>query len=414
MITLKTKHITQKLKTMKINYLIKKTTLFLISCIIITSCAMNNKNNQQLASKMLDSLFNDRYGVSKLESNNVLLPGGMVLIKKGDSVLYEKGFGIADIAKNTKIDSNTFFNIASVSKQFTAVAILKLHSCGKININNSIYDINETVSSYLPKRNKEFEKITIKHLMSHSSGIPDLRPRTDRNFVLTATDLESLTYMKDLTKLNFVPGSNYEYMNPTFQLLYVIIESVSGKTFEDYMREEIFNPAKMNNTVYFEAERIIPNMSHGYIALDENASNKEFKEYDYGQESFFATKADGGIYTSVEEFAKWEYALSKGLILDSTLLKEAYSPITKISGSKFSSYQNRNYTSYGYGWFVDQTPNCPEKIYHTGDNGGFQIYAAKYPSKDLIILVFENRNDNDRWQMAQKIDSIAIKAGWLK
>lgn len=372
------------------------------------SCSSPAPTKDEIAVAKLDSLFTERYSP---QPN----PGGTVLIMKGDSVLYENSWGIADTELNTKIDGNTFFNIASVSKQFTAVAIMKLHEEGKLDIYKSIYDVSPSVNKFLPKKKKPFSDITVKDLMAHSSGIPDSRPRTDRNFMLTATDMESLQYMKDLKELNFEPGTQYEYMNPTFQLLYIMIEAASGMPFEQYMREMIFTPAGMEETLYFQADREIPRMAHGYVTEDDDApaETKQFRQYDYGEETFFATKADGGIYTSTHEFVQWEKALRNNLFMTPAMTAEAHGPVTKITGSTFSSYQNRPNTSYGYGWFIEDNPGMPRKVYHTGDNGGFQIYAGRFPEKEVLMLVFENRNDHSRWKMVEKLDAIAKEAGWL-
>ena len=373
------------------------------------SCSSPAPTKDEIAVQKLDSLFTERYSP---QPN----PGGTVLIMKGDSVLYQNSWGIADTELNTTIDANTFFNIASVSKQFTAVAIMKLHQEGKLDIYKSIYDVAPSVNKFLPKKKKPFSDIRIVDLMAHSSGIPDSRPREDRNFTLTATDMESLQYMKDLKELNFTPGTEYEYMNPTFQLLYVMIEAASGMPFEQYMREMIFTPAGMEETLYFQADREIPRMAHGYVTEDDNApaETKQFRQYDYGEETFFATKADGGIYTSINEFVQWEKALRNNLFMTPEMTAEAHGPVTKITGSTFSSYQNRPNTSYGYGWFIEDNPGMPRKVYHTGDNGGFQIYAGRFPEKEVLMLVFENRNDHSRWKMVEKLDIIAKEAGWLE
>ena len=373
------------------------------------SCSSPAPTKDEIAVAKLDSLFTERYSP---QPN----PGGTVLIMKGDSILYENSWGIADTELNTKIDGNTFFNIASVSKQFTAVAIMKLHQEGKLDIYKSIYDVAQSVNKFLPKKKKPFSDIRIVDLMAHSSGIPDSRPRTDRNFMLTATDMESLQYMKDLKELNFTPGTEYEYMNPTFQLLYIMIEAASGMPFEQYMREMIFTPAGMEETLYFQADREIPRMAHGYVTEDDNApaETKQFRQYDYGEETFFATKADGGIYTSINEFVQWEKALRNNLFMTPEMTAEAHGPVTKITGSTFSDYQNRPNTSYGYGWFIEDNPGMPRKVYHTGDNGGFQIYAGRFPEKEVLMLVFENRNDHSRWKMVEKLDAIAKEAGWLE
>lgn len=373
------------------------------------SCSSPAPTKDEIAVQKLDSLFTERYSP---QPN----PGGTVLIMKGDSVLYQNSWGIADTELNTTIDANTFFNIASVSKQFTAVAIMKLHQEGKLDIYKSIYDVAPSVNKFLPKKQKPFSDIRIVDLMAHSSGIPDSRPREDRNFTLTATDMESLQYMKDLKALNFTPGTEYEYMNPTFQLLYVMIEAASGMPFEQYMREMIFTPAGMEETLYFQADREIPRMAHGYVTEDDNApaETKQFRQYDYGEETFFATKADGGIYTSINEFVQWEKALRNNLFMTPEMTAEAHGPVTKITGSTFSDYQNRPNTSYGYGWFIEDNPGMPRKVYHTGDNGGFQIYAGRFPEKEVLMLVFENRNDHSRWKMVEKLDAIAKEAGWLE
>ena len=371
-------------------------TTLLISCLMI-SCNGNKKSANQIIAEKLDSLFTARYGENT--------PGGTVYIMKGDETVFKKDYGVANYDTDLKIDANTFFNIASVSKQFTAGAILKLHEDGKLSI-------EDNVKKYFPEFKADFfERIKIKHLLSQCSGLPDDRPRDDRNFVLTATDMQSIEFFKELDKINFEPGTNYEYQNPTFQLCYAIIEKVTGKGFEEYMKENIFDPSGMTETLYFEAGRDIPRMAHGYIPEDE--AKTQWKEYDYGEESFFGTKADGGIYTSINEFVKWEKALRNNIIISDSLKQIAHSAITPVSGSTFSSYQNRPHTSYGYGWFIEEVPGWPKKVYHTGDNGGFQIYAGRFPEKEILVLVFENRNDNSRWNMVKEIDAVLKETGLL-
>ena len=259
-----------------------------ISLGILSGCCNNSEqlSKTQIAREKIDSLFNTRY---QLENPQIATttPGASVLIIKGDTILYNNNFGLANHKNDSLIDNNTFFNIASVSKQFTAVAILKLHSQGLLDINSSIYDVHPEVNKYLPVKKKPFTDIKVKHLMDHSSGIKDTRPRDNRDWCVHATDMESIQYIKGIKELAFEPGTEYQYMNPTFQLLYLMIENVSGKPFEQYMKEEIFEPAGMEQTLYFQAGRDIPNMSHAYIP-----NENQWREYDYGEETFFATKAD--------------------------------------------------------------------------------------------------------------------------
>jgi len=354
---------------------------------MLNSCKSSTTSFENAINE-IDVLFSSLYPKNE--------PGAAVLILKGDSVIFEKGYGVADMQSMNPINGNTFFNIASVSKQFSAVALMILASEGKLGLDDNI-------KRWFPEfKSPLLEKITLKHLLSHTSGIPDSRDRSDKYFVTTATDTQSYAYIGTLDKLNFEPGSKYEYMNPTFQLMYTIIERSSGKGFDEFMRERIFEPSGMSETIYFEADKIIPRMAHAYML---NKDSGSFEEYDYGEESFFATKADGGIYTSVREFVNWEIALRKNILIDERMIIEAQTPKIEI--------QEIPFTHYGYGWFIENRPGFPTKIYHTGNNGGFQIYAGRYPQQKILYLVFSNRDDRNREETANKVDQIFKNAGWL-
>ena len=182
-------------------------------------------------------------------------PGAALLIAKNGKAIYDKGIGIADMATGEKINGNTAFNIASISKQFTAIGALKMQEMGLIDLNNS-------VASYFPNLKHDiWKKVKLSHLLSHSSGIPDARPRGDRNFMLTATDEQSVQYMKDLKELHFEPGTDYEYINPTFDLFYLLTEKKTGMKFVDFQKRHIFDKAGMKNVQYLTPEAKIPHMA---------------------------------------------------------------------------------------------------------------------------------------------------------
>ena len=401
----------------------RKVTLLVASILI---CLLNvmctTSKNESILSERIDSLLNANYTDDA--------PGCAILICKGDTVLYEGVRGIADVTTKQKIDSNTSFNIASITKQFTVVAILKLQEQGLLSIEDS-------VSKYFPEFKSDiWNKVKLKHLMSQCSGVPDNRPRVDKDFMLHIVDAQCLEYMVDLDELKFEPGSYYDYKNPTFQILAEIVKRVSGKTFEEFQQENVFSVASMSNVRYFSPELEISNMAHGYINISssekesvDSDSQKEkgelsaqyvdnqgmsWMEYDYGEETFFGTKADGGIYTSIKDFMNWELALLNNIVISKESKEMAYTPHITVSGSEFSSYQNRPNTHYGYGWFIDTTPNREIKVYHTGDNGGFQAYAAKYPESGVCVMMFENRNDLDRWSFQLKIEEILLEEGLIK
>lgn len=396
-------------------------TLIFVSIMLMTNigCASGCHDNLQ---ERLDSLLAANYMPDS--------PGAALLIAKDGKIIYDNGIGVADMNTREIIDGNTAFNIASISKQFTAVGALKLCENGKISLDDS-------VSKYFPEFKSDIWKtVRLGHLLSHCSGVPDVRPRTNREFMLHATDLQSIEYMHDLDSLKFVPGTYYDYINPTFDLFYLIFEKCTGKSFVQYQQENIFSVAGMNHTCYFAAGKLIENMAHGYVINEDavltgtdsdyaktrnrasydyvDANGTHWAECDYGEETFFATKADGGIYTTTRDFLKWENALVNELIISAKTLNLAYSKQIQVSGSKYCTYQNRDNTWYGYGWFIDDTPGKEMKIYHTGDNGGFQAYAAKYLQSKVNVIMFENRNDIDRWTMQQKIESILCEEDVLK
>lgn len=384
----------------------KKLAFFLlISLTMMVSCK-NNPEKEQIAK--LDQLFGTLFLADE--------PGAAVLVMKGDDIIFDKGYGIADIETKKPIDGNTFFNIASVSKQFTAVAILQLAEQGKLSL-------EDPVSQYFPDFKAPFWKdIRIKHLLAHSSGVPDARGGIPREQKIKGDEVLAMSYLPDLDFVHFQPGTAYEYINPTYVLCGAIVEKVTGQPFVEYVKENIFQPAGMKQTLYFDPahQDLIPNMAHGYEYADvedmpeertadtaPSGEPKNWYEYDYGEETFFATRPDGGIYASTHEFAQWEKALRANKVLGEATRVEAHTPHTYVSDSPWSDYQNRPNTWYGYGWFIEpKTDTTKEVIYHTGDNGGFKILAARYPEDKALVLVFANRADWDRYEVMQQIEAI--------
>lgn len=381
----------------------KRILLILATIAMATACS----NPQKEALQKVDNLCSELFPSDE--------PGAAVLILQGDEIIFDKGYGIADINTGEPITGDTFFNIASVSKQFTAVGILKLAEEGRLSLEDS-------VAMYHPEYKADFWKnVKIKHLLSHSSGIPDARRGLTLEQRIHGDDALAMQYFTDLDFQNFKEGTDYEYMNPTFVLCGNIISLVSGKPFTEYMTENIFIPAGMDKTLYFspEVESQIPNMAHGYEYEDvenmpeertapseKSTEPKNWYELDYGEETFFATQPDGGIYTSTHQFVQWEKALRNNTVISSESRILAQTPKTNISGSRHSDYQNRENTWYGYGWFIEPaTSETNEVIYHTGDNGGFKILAARYPQSDALVLVFANRADWDRYEVMQQIEA---------
>jgi len=371
----------------------------LVFMALLSSCGSDTESR-------LDSLFSGIFPQDE--------PGAAVLVMQGDRVLFERSYGVADMESGEAVTGDTFFNIASCSKQFTSVAVLQLVQEGRISL-------EDKVSSYFPEFTAPiWDDIRIWHLLSHSSGIPDKRGYLTREQKIEGDEALATEYLRSLDQLHFAPGTQYEYINPTFVLLGQLVERVTGQEFTSYVREHIFTPAAMEESLYFDRDRqnLIPRMAHGYEFEDvesmpeertatQASGPKQWYEYDFGEETFFATRPDGGIYTSVHEFAQWEKALRRGTVLSREWLSQAWTPRTLVSGSEFSDYQNRPGTWYGYGWFIEpRNDDVGPVIYHTGDNGGFKILAARYPASETLVLVFANRADWDRNEVKLKVEDL--------
>ncbi len=335
-------------------------------------------------------------------------PGAQMILVREGKTLFSRGYGLSDLEKGTPITDSTYFNICSVSKQFSSVALMLLSERGLLSL-------DDPVKKYFPSFEAEFfSRITLRHLLSHTSGIPDSRPRNEeqwreylsrnestfssvKEFDLFCEEEESVRYLEHLGALSFEPGTRYEYMNPTYQLILMIVEQVTGQDFDSWMRENVFLPAGMPTTFYFEPNRNVPPLTaHGYSKDSEG----NWKEDDYGEANFFGTKADGGIYTTPLEFVQWDRALYSDRVMSEASRKEVHTPriATDIPD-----------TDYGYGWFIEHKEGRPGKIYHTGDNGGFLIFEGRFPEKDLFYLIFANEPEWDREGTVEKVDLLLLK-----
>lgn len=398
--------------------MIRKTVIYLLLALCLpfafSSCHRSAPIPVGPLQTSLDSLFGTMFDDDE--------PGAIVLVAKGDSVIYSCGFGLADLSDATPMSDTSLLNICSISKQFSAIALLKLQEEGLLSLDDSL-------PKFFPEFTAPFyNKITLRHLLSHTSGIPDTRPRTRkewneyvvnhnssfsnvRDFKLYGRTAESISYLTTLDTLDFEPGTAYEYENPTYQLALPIIESVTGMEFCAWMDSAIFKPAGMMNTVYLRPEKEQPQLAHAYKKAEGpnrynyyRSDDDVWEEYDYGEADFFPTKADGGLYTSAREFLAWERALFGRRIVGEESLKQA-----------FHSYIDTDIpnTGYGLGFFIEKLPDG-KKIYHTGDNGGYLTVEAYFPKEDLFYLVFANRPDWDREGTVAKVDSILLKHGWLE
>lgn len=331
-------------------------------------------------------------------------PAAAIAILQGEDILMMKAYGTANMPTQTQASTATLFCLASISKQFTATAILQLCEQGKMSL-------HDPVRTYFPHLTHPiWDSVEVWHLLAHTSGIPDARGHYPLSFKLAAGDDEDLDYLDTLTWRRFSPGEAYEYINPTFVMAGKMIEQVSGEEFAAYMRHHIFEPAGMQHCFYWDAKATdplhdtdVPNLvAHGYAYEDST-----WQEYDFGEEIFFATRPDGALYCSIEEFILWEKALRNELIVSNQTIAQAWSPKTLVTGSPYDDYNVRENTYYGFGWFIEPaTDTTHTVIYHTGENGGFNNIAARYPDNNTLVVILSARPDWDQYTFLQRIEEV--------
>ncbi|MCW3117321.1 MAG: class beta-lactamase-related serine hydrolase [Chitinophagaceae bacterium] len=316
--------------------------------------------------KSLDSLFAATFKPGE--------PGGSVLIAKAGHVIYKKGFGVEDIQTKKPITTESLFNTGSISKTFVAFAILRLADEGKLSLTDNLY-------KYFPDFHNIAiaKKIRIYNLLTHTSGLPDNRKIVeDSVFYLTAKDEENFASIKQTDKLNFEPGERFEYSNPAFNGLALIIEKVTGLKWQDYVKTIIFKPAAMKSSDITDGSHPQSGVAHGYLK-----NGNDFFEKDYGEEPTFAAAGNGGVWSSVEELWKYEQAIQKNIFLPKNIIKKSrtvYSlPNWKAAEPPF----------IGLCWFL-MKENGVNLAGHTGSQGGFRGDYQWLPEKKIFFVVLCN------------------------
>jgi CubicO group peptidase (beta-lactamase class C family) len=315
---------------------------------------------------------------------------GCVLAAKDGKVIFAKGYGMANLELEVPNTTATRFDIGSITKQFTAAAVLQLASAGKLNL-------NDPVIRYVPDYPKEqAEKVTIHHLLTHTSGIPSLFRAGDGLDDIDATNkpitpAELLGFFKD-KKLLFTPGQQFRYSNSGYELLADIIERVSGQSYADYLAEHVFKPARMSDTVVRRSEAILRSRASGYDGYGKEKVNAGCADpsWDYG---------DGGVYTTVEDLLKWDMALYDNSVLSEDARRELFTPYLQTAGVTADE------TYYGYGWFIGRQLGR-KLIYHTGGTRGFVSVFYRFPDDRVTIIVLSNYFPAPCIEIAKKLSAI--------
>jgi CubicO group peptidase (beta-lactamase class C family) len=351
--------------------------VILTTCLLVASCSTKQSGKNMLAG--LDSLLTAEFRADE--------PGGALLVMKGDSIVYTKCIGLADLKSREEITPNTLFNLGSISKTFVANGILILEEEGRLSL-------SDPVSRYFPEfKSREIaEAVTITHLLTHTSGLPDNRPVSENpEYFITAKDYENFAPVMQAEKLVFSPGERYEYSNPAFNGLALIIEKVTGQQWQQFISERIFAPAGMTASTITDGPHPEEGVAHAYEMV-----NGVWAESDYGEFPTFPAAGNGGVWSSLKELTLYGKALKGNLFLGRELTEKS------MTVWKPDNWAGVEPPFIGYSWFIGEGQVLGEAnnfgvrmVYHTGDQGGFRAFYFSIPEKDLLYIGLFNRPPED-------------------
>lgn len=298
------------------------------------------------------------------QANNQLFSGA-VLVAQNGQILLSKGYGLADRTRQLPNTPQTRFRLGSVTKPFTALAILQLQAQGKLNV-------QDLICRYLTACPEAWQAITLHHLLTHTAGIPDLERLPEYAQIKTSptTPLQTITLFQD-KPLAFPPGTQWEYSSSGYILLGVIIEQVSGQSYEAFLQENIFTPLGMNDTGYeHDAATLATGYANATTVADPIAMSIPF--------------AAGGLYSTVEDLYRWEQALDTDELLPQPLLDLLFTPYAEIPQADGASY--------GYGWVISQQMGH-RLIGHNGGIDGFVASLNRFVDDHVTIILLSNQQD---------------------
>ncbi len=302
----------------------------------------------------------------KAEMQRQHIPGLSLLVAKGGKIVFAEGFGFANVELQVPVKPETIFQSGSVGKQFTATAVMMLVEDGKVSL-------EDPLSKYFKDAPKAWNGVTVRELLSHTAGFGDY-PK-DFDFRKDWTE-DELLKLAERIPLAYQPGTKWAYSNFGYLTLGILIHRVTGKFYGDFLQERIFHPLEMNSTRIISEADIIPNRAAGYRLVKGELKNQEWVA------PMINTTADGSLYFSTIDLAKWDAALyTEGL-----LKKSSFNQMWTIAKLK-DGQPNKGH--YGFGWFIDdrQGHRC---IHHDGAWQGFETAIDRYVDDRLTVVALSN------------------------
>jgi len=311
----------------------------------------------------VEALFQKAYGAGE--------PGAAVLLERNGETLLRKAYGMADLELGVAMEPDLVFRIGSITKQFTAVAILMLEAEGKLAVQDDI-------TRHLPDYPTGGKTITLEHLLTHTSGIQGYTNLQGWRDAIRedVTHEEVLAVFRD-EPLNFEPGTRWGYSTSGYYLLGMVIEAASGQAYGTFLEERIFKPLSMKDTAQGDPRRLIPRRARGYHREGETVRNAPYNSMAWAYSS-------GSLVSTVDDLARWNRALQDGEVLPRTSLERMWTAYHTADGAT---------TRYGYGWGLSEVRGR-RVIHHSGGIHGFSAFALTVPEEGLFLTVLSNDRES--------------------
>jgi len=332
--------------------------------LLITACAKE-------PAAVIDELFADYAGADT--------PGAAVLVIRDGEKVLTATYGEANIAAGEPVDAATNFRLASITKHFTATAIMMLIEEGKLSLDTTLAELYPSVNAYAAN-------ITIEQLLRHQSGLPDYELMMPEDATEQAHDADVLRMMLAADEGYFQPGTDYRYSNSGYAVLAMLVEQLSGQSFAEFLDARIFTPTGMENTLAFQDG--VNSVSHRALGYTVSDAGVELSD----QSLYSAVLGDGGVYSSLNDLYRWDQALYRDDLISSASKAAMLTPSLE---------------DYGYGWRIDEY-NGHARHHHSGSTSGFRNFIQRFPDEQLTVIVLTNRAGPDVKPLAEAVGDLYL------
>jgi D-alanyl-D-alanine carboxypeptidase len=348
---------------------------FALFCSVLILLASNTASAQTLNVGRLEAVA-DSVANAYIATGEI--PGMSMAVAKDGEIVFVRGYGLADVEMDVVAAPETVYRIGSVTKQFTAAIIMRLVEAGEISL-------DDPITKYLPDYPVQGHHVTVRHLLNHTSGIPNIRVRdvdeeTRQRFKMDLPAEEVVRLFAELP-FDFAPGEQHRYSNSGYLLLGMIIEKVTGTPFSEYVERELLQPLGLDNTLYCDTRRIIPNRAEGYEYEEGELINAPYL-------SMVIPAAAGALCSTAGDLVRWTHLLHSGQVVSPASLRQMTTPTVLASGDE---------AGYGYGLQLNRFHLRPV-IFHGGSINGFIAALVHYPEDSLSIALLFNAGSAEAYE----------------